>query len=162
MELNALQLIDITGVFAGVGLFAHWLLFKQRAIVFFRQMDAQRLYVFFRELGLCYFSKLFGRAAGVAIASEGGIITGAEISGRIAARYGTLGIASEVATAGTGNHTAAWTAFYILVALALAEIAYAIYKDRRLLHDTWKFSKLLLETYAIFGVVGFVTSFVLF
>src|SRR3989344_7072333 len=147
--MDAFQLIDITGLVAGIGMFTHWLLFKQRAIVFFREMSFQRVTVFFRELGICYVSKLFGRVAGVAIASEGGIITGAEISGRISARYGTLGIASEVATAGTGNHTAAWTAFYILVALALAEIAYAIYKDRRLLHDTWKFSKLLLETYAI-------------
>ncbi|HIJ99050.1 TPA: hypothetical protein H1005_03835 [archaeon] len=160
--MDALQLIDITGVVAGIGMFTHWLLFKQRAIVFFREMSFQRVTVFFRELGICYVSKLFGRAAGVAIASEGGIITGAEISGRIAARYGTLGIASETASAGVGNLTAAWVAFYILVALAAAEIIYAVYKDRRILRDIGKFGKLLLEAYAIFGVVGFITSFVLF
>ena len=159
--LTTLKIIDISGVLFGVGWFLHWLFFKQREIIFFRGMSFSRVLTFLRELGLCFGTKAFGKASATMFFGGGFAFTGAEITGRLASRYAIVGGGSELALGGYLHEKAALITFGILITMLLAEIWWAVYKNRKLLEDTIAFAKLCLESYVVFGIVGLVTSFYL-
>ena len=159
--LTILKIIDISGVLLGVGWFLHWLIKEQHEIKFFRGMSLSRVAVFLRELGLCFGTKAVGKASAGMFFGGGFAFTGAEITGRLVSRYAIIGGSSELAIGSYLHEQAALIAFAILITLMLAEIWWAVYKDRKLLEDLKSLGKIFLESYVVCGVVGLATSFYL-
>lgn len=159
--LTVLKIIDIGGVLTGVGWFLHWIIYGQKEILFFKGMSLNRIWIFMRELGICFGTKAVGKASATMFFSGGFALTGAEISGRLISRYAIIGGGSELAIGSYLHEQAALIAFGILITLMLAEIWWAVYKDRKLLEDLKSLGKIFLESYVVFGVVGLATSFYL-
>lgn len=162
MELLALlKIIDIGGIAVGVAWFLHWLIYEQKEIAFYKDMNPQRIWAFIRELGICFGTKVFGKASADIFFGSGFAFSGLELGGRLASRYAVVGGGSELAIGSYLHERAALVAFAILITLMLAEIWWQVYKNRELLQDGKAIGKLLLESYVVFGVVGMITSFYL-
>ncbi len=159
--LTILKIIDASGIAIGAAWFLLWLFVFQKEIAFFRNMQPQRIWVFLRELGLCFGSKVFGKVSVGMFFGEGLAFGGAELSGRLISRYAIVGGASELSVGGYLHAKAAILAFVVLMSMMIGEIAWAIYKNPRLIQDKIAFGKLFLESYVVFGVVGMITSFYL-
>jgi hypothetical protein len=159
--LTILKIVDIAGVSIGIVWFLLWLFVFQKEITFFRHMQPKRLWVFLRELGLCFGSKAFGKVSVGMLFGEGLAFSGAEVSGRLISRYAIVGGASELSFGSYFHAKAAIIAFIILIAMMAAEIGWAIYKNPRLISDKITFFKLCLESYVVFGIVGMITGFYL-
>ncbi len=159
--LTVLKIIDIGGIAIGIIWFLHWLFFKQTEIKFYRQMSFKRIKMFFRELGICFGSKVVGTASASAFFGSGFAFSGAGITGRLVSRYAIVGGGSELALSSYLHERAAIIAFGILVGMMLAEIGWEVYKNREIIYNKIAFAKLWLESYVVFGAVGLATSFYL-
>ena len=159
--LTILKIIDISGVLIGITWFLHWLIYEQKEIVFYKDMNFSRILVFLRELGICFGTKAFGKASAGILFGGGFAFSGLELGGRLVSRYAIVGGGSELAIGSYLHERAALFAFAILITLMLAEVWWQVYKNRKLLEDGKAIGKLLLESYVVFGFVGLLTSFYL-
>ncbi len=148
----SLALIDGFGTGIGVAWFLDWALRRQNEVVFYRLMNKRRILDFFKYLGSKYFLKLFGRyGTAMFFFNEDMALMGARLSGKLAVRYGTLGLG--LTFLGAGNMT-----YLLMLLLVLVELLFAIRKNRHVIHDLETFGRVLLEVFVTFSIVGLITE----
>ncbi len=154
---DLILLVEAFGTILGVVWFIHWVRKEQVFVGFHWQMNKRRIWYFFKELGGTYATKLFGESVGGFVLLGRSQLALRGITGRVAARYGTVGVVSE--TVASTQHLTLFV-FLLIVGVTVAELVYIVHKNPRILHDGRSFGKLLLETFITFCAVGLIVDLV--